>query len=95
MHFLILFFNSHGILAVAENCSGLLELLGNSSSEEGKVWGFIEENRSVTMDELNAVFMEKDDQEALKRLIDQRVVFHETTGNQYRSFGSVIDSLLE
>jgi hypothetical protein len=47
------------------------------------------------MDELNAVFMEKDDQEALKRLIDQRVVFHETTGNQYRSFGSVIDSLLE
>jgi hypothetical protein len=84
-----------GILAVAENCSGLLELLGNSSSEEGKVWGFIEEKRSVTVDELNAVFMEKDDQEALKRLIDQRVVFYETTGNKYRSFGSVIDSLLE
>jgi hypothetical protein len=82
------------ILAVTENGPGLLGLLGSFSSEEGKVWEFIEAKRSATTDELNTVFMEKEDQAALRHLTDQRVVFYETSGNRYRSFGSVMDGLL-
>jgi len=82
------------ILAVTENGPGLLGLLGSFSSEEGKVWEFIEAKRSATKDELNTVFMEKEDQAALRHLTDQRVVFYETSGNRYRSLGSVMDGLL-
>jgi len=80
-----------GTLAVAQDNGGSLELLGNVSSKEEKIWQFIETKGIVTIDEINSAFMEKNDQIALRRLIAQRVVFQETARNSYCSLGRAIE----
>jgi hypothetical protein len=80
-----------GTLAVAQGNGGSLELLGNVSSKEEKIWQFIETKGIVTIEEINSVFVEKNDQIALRRLIAQRVVFQETAGNSYCSLGRAIE----
>ncbi|MBH16444.1 MAG: hypothetical protein CME30_04085 [Gemmatimonadetes bacterium] len=82
------------ILAVTESIAGSMDLLGNVSSEEARIWEFIENKSMVTHEEMTNVLIQKDDQIAFRRLLHQRVIFQGVEENCYCSLGSIIRDLM-
>ena len=77
------------ILAIHQNFSGSVELLGSVSPAESKVWDFMENNRVVSKKEITSAFVEED-QRAWARLVHQRVIFQEINEDRYHSLGSLV-----
>ena len=77
------------ILAIHQDPSGSIELLGSVSPAESKVWDFIENNKVVSKKEIKSAFVQED-QRAWTRLVNQRVIFQEINENRYHSLGSLI-----
>ncbi len=82
------------LAAVARVQGGPFELIGTWSGAEGRVWRLLEDRKTVTDDEIREVLPEVEEQDALRRLEDRRLVFRANVGGRVHALSGLIRDLL-
>jgi len=83
-----------GLAAVVEKEPGNFHLVGESSPDEERVWGRLEERGKVEAEEIEAVFDGRDDQEALTSLFARGLAFQSPTSGRVHALSRLVQHLL-
>jgi len=83
-----------GLAAVAETDPGTFQLLGAHSDRERRVWGLLEERGTIATEEVEVVFQEEDDQEALRALVDRGLAFQNPISGRVHALSRLVRHLM-
>ncbi len=83
-----------GLAAVVETHPGVFGLVGKHSAGEARVWGVLEGRGAVEAEEIEGLFGEDEDREALARLVRRRLAFRSPGSGRVHALSRLVHHLL-